>query len=305
MPPPRLNTPEETFGFASVPLSSYFKLPKGGSANTQFSPAARAEFQKVEEQQRLQRQQEADMLVEGLLNGAADMTDEEINQALIDNPQAYQSRNLGALRTYQQERQAVRPPTMADQQLGQYYFSRIQEDKDPRHLQTFQRRMLQEGMDANSAWEAYRQDQFNEPLMQTLAEAGVPREEFDTLKDATGHLDPVEVSRRVAAAKAQAKAATLGRRAEPLDEEIELLKDAAKTTADEIEATTDAEKLALLKARKESYTMRLQKAMDEKLSKLRPAEAGGVAPVAGQAPKPSAFLQNALKISEIPVTKAP
>lgn len=229
-------TPEQTFGFGSIPLTSYFKAPKGGSQNTMFSPQARAMLQQDEAFQQEQMQMEADQLVNDLLGQAPQLTDAQINQALIQKPNIFRGRNAGLIQNYQNFRQQAATP--ADQKLGMYFYSKLQNDKDPRALQNFQRRMLEEGMTANDAWEAYRVDQFNEPLAQQLAEAGVPREEFDKYRTPTGTFDPVEVSRGIAQTRAAAKASSLGKKtAEPIDEEIELLKDAMEQRKKRLEAT--------------------------------------------------------------------
>jgi hypothetical protein len=149
-----------------------------------------------------------------------------------------------------------------------YFYTKLQEDKDPRALQNFQRRMLDEGMSANDAWEAYRVDQFNEPLAQQLAEAGVPREEFDKYRTQAGTFDPVEVSRGIAQTKAAAKASSLGKKtAEPIDEEIELLKDAMEQRKKRLEATGgDITKDAMF----QEYADSLDKAYGQKRLVLRP-----------------------------------
>jgi len=258
-------TPEQTFGFGSVPLTSYFKAPKGGSRNTQFSPQARAMLQQDEAYQQEQMQAEADQLVNDLLMQAPNLTDEQINQTLIRNPNIFRGRDAGLVQNYQQFRQQAASP--ADQKLGMYFYTKLQEDKDPRALQNFQRRMLEEGMSANDAWEAYRVDQFNEPLMQQLAEAGVPREEFDKYKTPTGTFDPVEVSRGIAQTKASTKASRLGKTAEPIDEEIELLKDAMEQRKKRLEATGgDLTKDTVF----QDYADSLDKAYQQKRLVLRP-----------------------------------
>lgn len=201
-----------------------------------FSPQARAMLQQDEALQQEQMQMEADQLVNDLLGQAPQLTDDQINQTLIQNPNIFRGRNAGLIQNYQQFRQQAATP--ADQKLGMYFYTKLQEDKDPRALQNFQRRMLDEGMSANDAWEAYRVDQFNEPLAQQLAEAGVPREEFDKYRTPTGTFDPVEVSRGIAQTRAAAKASSLGKKtAEPIDEEIELLKDAMEQRKKRLEAT--------------------------------------------------------------------
>lgn len=259
-------TPEQTFGFGSVPLTSYFKAPKGGSGNTMFSPQARAMLQQDEALQQEQMQMEADQLVNDLLGQASQLSDDQINQTLIQNPNIFRGRNAGLIQNYQQFRQQAATP--ADQKLGMYFYTKLQEDKDPRALQNFQRRMLDEGMSANDAWEAYRVDQFNEPLAQQLAEAGVPREEFDKYRTPTGTFDPVEVSRGIAQTRAAAKASSLGKKtAEPIDEEIELLKDAMEQRKKRLEATGgDLTKDAVFL----DYADSLDKAYGQKRLALRP-----------------------------------
>ncbi len=267
-------TPEQTFGFGSVPLSSYFKAPKGGSRNTMFSPQARAMLQQDEALQQEQMQMEADQLVNDLLGQAPQMSDAQINQALMQNPNIFRGRDAGLIQNYQQFRQQAATP--ADQKLGMYFYTKLQEDKDPRALQNFQRRMLEEGMSANDAWEAYRVDQFNEPLAQQLAEAGVPREEFDKYRTPTGTFDPVEVSRGIAQTRAAAKATGLGKKAaEPIDEEIELLKDAMEQRKKRLEATGgDLTKDTVF----QDYADSLDKAYQQKRLVLRPPPKATVTP---------------------------
>lgn len=232
---PATLTPEQTFGFGSVPLASYFKAPKGGSRNTQFSPQARAMLAEDEAYQQNSRQQEADQLVNELLNNAPGMSDEEINYQLVQNPNIFRGRDAGLIQNYQNFRQQAATP--ADQKLGTYFYTKIQEDKDPRHLQNFQRRMLNEGMSANDAWEAYRTDQFNEPLMQQLAEAGVPREQFDMYRTQSGAFDPVEVSRGIAQVKALKEASSgRGKPLDPLDDQIKTFTQAMDDRRKHIEA---------------------------------------------------------------------
>jgi len=276
-------TPEQTFGFGSVPLTSYFKAPKGGSGNTMFSPQARAMLQQDEALQQEQMQMEADQLVNDLLGQAPQLTDAQINQTLIQNPNIFRGRNAGLIQNYQQFRQQAATP--ADQKLGMYFYTKLQEDKDPRALQNFQRRMLDEGMSANDAWEAYRVDQFNEPLAQQLAEAGVPREEFDKYRTPTGTFDPVEVSRGIAQTRAAAKASSLGKKtAEPIDEEIELLKDAMEQRKKRLEATGgDLTKDTVFL----DYADSLDKAYQQKRLVLRPPPKpviGKPTQISGEAP---------------------
>lgn len=234
-------TPEQTFGFGSVPLTSYFKAPPGGSRNTMFSPQARAMLQQGEAYQReqdqideQQRQMDADQLVNELLGQAPNLSDDQINQALIQNPNIFRGRDAGMIQNYQQFRQQAATP--ADQKLGEYFYTKIQDDKDPRHLQNFKRRMLDEGMSANDAWEAYRRDGFNDQHANSLAELGVPDTEFDQLKNQDGYFDPTLVSRRASLAKADAEARKLGEKAHPLDAEIKFLDSSMEARRKHLEA---------------------------------------------------------------------
>lgn len=261
-----------------------------------FSPQARAMLQQDEALQQEQMQMEADQLVNDLLGQAPQLTDAQINQALVQNPNIFRGRDAGLIQNYQQFRQQAATP--ADQKLGMYFYSKLQNDKDPRALQNFQRRMLEEGMSANDAWEAYRVDQFNEPLAQQLAEAGVPREEFDKYRTPSGTFDPVEVSRGIAQVKAMAEKAKARstREDDPTEREMGILTKAIERVEKAYGAATTKEEKDTLKARLDSYNQRLQKATDETLAKLRPEEA---APAI--TPKPSSFLQRALEMQKIPV----
>lgn len=196
MPAP---TPQEMFGFGSVPLTSYFKTAPGASQDTRFSPAARMLFAQQEEMQReqeaQQRKQQAEQLANQLLGQAPGMSEQQLNQELLRNPAVFGS-GLEGLSRYQQFRQQV-APSQSDEVLGPAFLKKI---TDPRHAERFQQRMLQEGMSANDAWEAYRTDEYNDKHAVALAEAGVPGEEFAALQ-VNGKFDPVAVTRRVAQAK--------------------------------------------------------------------------------------------------------
>jgi hypothetical protein len=187
------------FGFGSVPLTSYFKTAPGASQDTRFSPAARMLFAQQEEMQReqeaQQRRQQAEQLANQLLGQAPGMSEQQLNQELLRNPAVFGS-GLEGLSRYQQFRQQV-APSQSDEVLGPAFLKKI---TDPRHAERFQQRMLQEGMSANDAWEAYRTDEYNDKFSVELAEAGVPGEEFASLQ-VNGKFDPVAVTRRVAQAK--------------------------------------------------------------------------------------------------------
>lgn len=211
-------TPQEMFGFGSVPLTSYFKTAPGASQDTRFSPAARMAFAQQEQLQREQeaerRRQEADALANQLLGQAPGMTQRQMNQALIENPAVFGS-GLEGLSRYQRFRQEV-APSQADETLGPLFLSRI---KDPNLSQRFQQRMLEEGYSANDAWEAYRaEEEENKKAAIALAEAGVPDKEFDMFK-VGGVFDPVSVARRVAEAKQGGRA-----RSDDTDKKLDRLK---------------------------------------------------------------------------------
>lgn len=211
-------TPQEMFGFGSVPLTSYFKTAPGASQDTRFSPAARMAFAQQEQLQREQeaerRRQEADALANQLLGQAPGMTQRQMNQALIENPAVFGS-GLEGLSRYQRFRQEV-APSQADEALGPLFLSRI---KDPNLSQRFQQRMLEEGYSANDAWEAYRaEEEENKKAAIALAEAGVPDKEFDMFK-VGGVFDPVSVARRVAEAKQGGRA-----RSDDTDKKLDRLK---------------------------------------------------------------------------------
>jgi len=260
-----------------------------------FSPQARAMLQQDEALQQEQMQMEADQLVNDLLGQAPQLTDAQINQTLIQNPNIFRGRNAGLIQNYQQFRQqAARTP---EQSLGEYFYTKIRDDKDPRALQNFQRRMLDEGMSANDAWEAYRVDQFNEPLAQQLAEAGVPREEFDKYRTPTGTFDPVEVSRGIAQTRAAAKASSRGgKEAQPIDIRIETLKEALEDRKKRLEATGGD----LIKdERYKKLADELDSVYDEKLVGVRPP----VAEIEIDSVTPKGSAEEA--VSATPVADAP
>lgn len=191
-------TPQDLFGFGSVPLSSYFKVPAGASKDTRFSPVARALFEQEEQRAREQeaedRRLEAEALANQLLGQAPGMSTEQVNQAILSNPSFF-GQGVEGLSKYQQFRTQV-APSQSDEVLGPAYLNKI---KDPRHAARFQDRMLREGLSANDAWDAYRTDEYNDKYAVQLAEAGIPDTEFQTLQ-VNGMFDPVAVSRRISLA---------------------------------------------------------------------------------------------------------
>jgi len=276
MPRPQTQSFEEMFGVGSVPIASYFGLPQGASADTRFSPQARGMLAQGEEYAREQAAVEAERAAEELLGGAADMTDEEIQGQLTQNPRMFGTQAIQPLSGYMQFRQSTTPQT--DVTLGPILREKIQ---DPYHREQFEKRML-EGASANDAFDAYRTDEYNMKFETALAEAGVPETEYAKLKTPSGKFIPAAVARAQAASKAAAKLAGTGKKVEPLDEEVEFLKDAIEQRKKIFEATgrTDLAKDPIML----DYVSRYEKAAGEKLAGLRKAPA----PVVGPAAKISA-----------------
>lgn len=285
-------TPQEMFGFGSVPLTSYFKTAPGASQDTRFSPAARMLFAQQEEMQReqeaQQRRQQAEQLANQLLGQAPGMSEQQLNQELLRNPAVFGS-GLEGLSRYQQFRQQV-APSQSDEVLGPAFLKKI---TDPRHAERFQQRMLQEGMSANDAWEAYRTDEYNDKHAVALAEAGVPGEEFVALQ-VNGKFDPVAVARRVALENERKASRTKSN--DPIDQELDLLKDAMA----QMKVIVGDEDALREDPRFKSYAQKYQSLVEQKRAKFAPAGAGAAAAPAG---KPSAFLQNLQGIMSVPVKK--
>jgi hypothetical protein len=262
---PKTPSFEEMFGVGSVPIASYFNLPEGASADTRFSPEARALLGQGEEYAREQAAREAELAAEELLGGAAGMSDEQIQQQLIQNPRMFGTQAIQPLSGYMQYRQSTSP--MSDEVLGPVIEAKI---TDPYHKERFRNRMLQDGLSANDAYDAYLTDEYNNKFEVQLAEAGVPEIEYGKLKTASGKFDPVAVPRAVAAAKAAVKLSGTGKKVAPIDEEVEFLKDAIEQRQKIFEATGRADKLAEDPVLAD-YITRYERAATEKLAGLRQA----------------------------------
>ena len=283
MPATRTPTPEEMFGFGSVPLTSYFGAPEGGSQNTMFSPTARAMLQQGEnyqyQQEAIQRQrqaeeeayqrqrqqQEAERVASQAFGEAPQMTDEQINQQFVQNPAYLQTQQGQNTLGYLKFRQSVTPA--ADKVLAPQMLKNIE---DPRYRAAFQER-IQSGVSANDAYEAYRNDMFNDKYTLELAASGIPEEEYDTLRDEKGLFKPDAVARRTTQAKADVKS-----RESVADQEISILGDALskrlKMFKDMGKSPEDIAADPLIG----NYTSRLEAAQTEKLNTLslkRAAEA--------------------------------
>lgn len=259
---------EEMFGVGKVPIASYFGLPKGASADTRFAPEARALLGQGEEYAREQAARDAEIAAEELLGGAADMTDADIQQQLLRSPKMFGTKAIQPLSGFMQYRQSMTP--VSDETLGPVFREKI---TDPYHRERFDKRMLEEGLSANDAFDAYRTDEYNNKFEVALAEAGVPETEYAKLKTPSGKFDPVMVPRRVAqqqaADKAAAKLAGTGKKVAPVDVEIEELKDAIEQRKKIFEATGRSAELAkdpvFLK-----YASDYEKAVSDKLRSVRP-----------------------------------
>ena len=219
MPRPKTESFEEMFGVGSVPIASYFGLPQGASADTRFSPQARGMLAQGEEYAREQAAMEAERAAEELLGGAADMTDEDIQQQLLRSPKMFGTQAIQPLSGYMQFRQSTTPQT--DVTLGPILREKIQ---DPYHREQFEKRML-EGASANDAFDAYRTDEYNMKFETALAEAGVPETEYAKLKTPSGKFIPAAVARAKQTADlkaAEAKRALTRRTSDdPLDKKID------------------------------------------------------------------------------------
>jgi hypothetical protein len=218
------------FGVGSVPIASYFGLPQGASADTRFSPQARGMLAQGEEYAREQAAMDAERAAEELLGGAADMTDEEIQGQLTQNPRMFGTQAIQPLSGYMQFRQSTTPQT--DVTLGPILREKIQ---DPYHREQFEKRML-EGASANDAFDAYRTDEYNMKFETALAEAGVPETEYAKLKTPSGKFIPSAVARAQAASKAAAKLVGTGKKVEPIDIRIETLREALEERKKRLEA---------------------------------------------------------------------
>lgn len=286
-------TPQEMFGFGSVPLTSYFKTSPGASQDTRFSPAARMLFAQQEEMQReqeaQQRKQQAEQLANQILGGAGGMTDRQLDETLINTPAAFGG-GVEGLGNYRRFRQQV-APSQADEKLGPFFLNRI---KDPYHAERFQRRMLEEGYSANDAWEAYRdEEQANTKAAISLAEAGVPDNEIEMFK-VNGIIDPVAAARHVAKINQEKSLRTKAN--DPIDQKLDLLKDAMA----QMKVIVGDEDALREDPRFKSYAQEYQNLVEQKRAKFAPAAGGAAAAPAG---KPSAFLQNLQGIMSVPVKK--
>ncbi len=268
MPRPQTQSFEEMFGVGSVPIASYFGLPQGASADTRFSPQARGMLAQGEEYAREQAAMEAELAAEELLGGAADMTDEQIQQQLLRSPKMFGTEAIQPLSGYMKFRQSTTPQT--DVTLGPILREKI---TDPYHREQFEKRML-EGASANDAFDAYRTDEYNMKFETALAEAGVPETEYAKLKTPSGKFIPAAVARAKQAAemKAEETKRALTRRTsdDPIDRKIDAYERAMeqrekifKATGREAELAKDQTYLG--------YMAKLEEANKAKFAMVDPA----------------------------------
>jgi len=283
-------TPQDLFGFGSVPLSSYFKVPAGASKDTRFSPVARALFEQEEQRAREQeaedRRLEAEALANQLLGQAPGMSTEQVNQAILSNPSFF-GQGVEGLSKYQQFRTQV-APSQSDEVLGPAYLNKI---KDPRHAARFQDRMLREGLSANDAWDAYRTDEYNDKYAVQLAEAGIPDTEFQTLQ-VNGMFDPVAVSRRISLANQERTARGSQSETDRRLARIDKLLDLQRKRVEEGDTGYEKDKkgnykypnLVALEQQYESMVAESLLTPEEKASAKKQAEEAKKAPVAPATP---------------------
>jgi len=183
----------------------------------------------------------------------------------VQNPAYLQTQQGQNTLNYLKFRQSVTPA--ADKVLAPQMLKNIE---DPRHRAAFQER-IQSGVSANDAYEAYRNDMFNDKYALELAASGIPEEEYDTLRDEKGLFRPEAVTRRTVQAKADIES-----RKSVADQEISVLgkalSDRVKRLKDMGKAPEDIAADPLIG----DYTTRLDAANAEKLNTLslkRAAEA--------------------------------
>lgn len=293
---PATPTFEEMFGVGKVPIASYFNPPKGASADTRYTPEARALLGQGEEYAREQAARDAEIAAEELLGGAAGMSDEQLQQQLTQNPRLFGTQAIQPLSGYMKFRQSTSP--VSDETLGPILREKI---TDPYHRERFQQRMLDEGLSATDAFDAYRTDEYNNKFGVALAEAGVPETEYAKLMTPSGKFDPVAVPRAIAQARAAVKLAGTGKKVEPVDEEIAFLENAMEQRKKIFEATGRADKLGEDPLMTD-FIKRYEKAAGEKLASLRKA------PVINPAnqPGPDGVIKRvAPGVARPPVTPAP
>jgi hypothetical protein len=274
-----LKTPtfEEMFGVGKVPIASYFGLPKGASADTRFAPEARALLGQGEEYAREQAARDAEIAAEELLGGAADMTDADIQQQLLRSPKMFGTKAIQPLSGFMQYRQSMTP--VSDETLGPVFREKI---TDPYHRERFDKRMLEEGLSANDAFDAYRTDEYNNKFEVALAEAGVPETEYAKLKTPSGKFIPGAVARAQQAAAVNAEKAKreLTRKVsdDPLDKKINAYEQAMKRREDIFKATGRETELAKDPIYA-GYVAEIEKATKQQLEGVNPPPKPVVAPL--------------------------
>lgn len=228
--------PRKVFGFGKQTYSDYFGVPKGAAFDPSFSPAARESLLEDElitrERDALQKDLAAQDEAETLLDEAPALNDRQLQRRLLENPRLMGTPQFKNLDEFLTRRQKVRKPNpKSDEVLAPAFAEKI---TDPRRKAEFQSRIIQDGLSFEEARDLYYQDDFNEKQSIQLAEAGVPETEYETLRR-NGTFDPASVARRVAQAKREQMAPR--RSNNPLDQQIDLLRDAIRTRTSVLNAT--------------------------------------------------------------------
>jgi len=228
--------PRKVFGFGKQTYSDYFGVPKGAAFDPSFSPAARESLLEDElitrERDALQKDLAAQDEAETLLDEAPALNDRQLQRRLLQNPRLMGTPQFKNLDEFLTRRQEVRKPNpKSDEVLAPAFAEKI---TDPRRKAEFQSRIVQDGLSFEEARDLYYQDDFNEKQAIQLAEAGVPETEYESLRR-NGTFDPASVARRVAQAKREQMAPR--RSNNPLDQQIDLLREAIRTRTSVLNAT--------------------------------------------------------------------
>lgn len=279
--------PRKVFGFGKQTYGDYFGVPKGAAFDPSFSPAARESLLEDElitrERDALQKDLAAQDEAETLLDEAPALNDRQLQRRLLENPRLMGTPQFKNLDEFLTRRQVARKPNpKSDEVLAPAFAEKI---TDPRRKAEFQSRIIQDGLSFEEARDQYYQDDFNEKQAIQLAEAGVPEQEYETLRR-NGTFDPASVARRVAQAKREQMAPR--RSNNPLDQQIGLLQDAIRTRTSVLNATgedpaTDPELNNWSRMANDLYGRRLKEFAPDGTPVVKPAAKPVVTPPGGVA----------------------
>lgn len=298
MPTKPIPSAKEAFGFASRPLADYFQAPQDAAFDTRYSPTARKALLEDElyrrSTQSLQKDMQAEAEAENILNEAAGLTDAEIEERAISNPRILNTPQFGLIKEFaitRRDKQALNPTS--DTLLGPVFAEKI---TDPDLKAKFQERMVQ-GISFEDARNQYYNEDFNRKQAVRLAEEGIPEQEYQAFQK-NGLFDPVAVARRVA--EERTKRSTRRGLDNPLDQKIDLFRDAVRTRTQLVEKSggdpaTDPLLLDYSRNLDDAYKARMME-----LSLATPAAKG--APATPAAPVPGA---PAVPAAQAPAPPAP